>query len=285
MRKCGSCGTINREGSGACSGCGLLLNSGDKSTLGALTTALLKNLGTLNAWSASITLGIYFAITTLWVTGFHLIVIPLFTLRTISPAEALPPSDWPRLIVLSCAPILGLSGVLVTSSVLYSASFKSLEPEGGAWAIGGLRSGLHGLSIGVLIGLINWFICPAPGTPVSSWNPDNPQFSAYLRADQLLWAAAVIFLTPLAEETLFRGVLYGGFRKTFGADLSAILTTIIFIALHRSQILETPAFLVSCTSLSAAAIWFRLTYGAIGAAVAVHSGFNLVAFIRSMSFG
>src|SRR5689334_11800087 len=48
---------------------------------------------------------------------------------------------------------------------------------------------------------------------------------------QIVWLIALL-IAPAIEELLFRGVLYGGYRKSFGPLAAGTLTTFIFVLLH-----------------------------------------------------
>ncbi len=84
-----------------------------------------------------------------------------------------------------------------------------------------------------------------------------------------------LFIAPLSEEFLFRGILLGGLNRSFGIWWGIIVSNLLFIILHFSEaIYFWPAFF-GIGFLSAMATWLRLTQKAIGPAVAVHFGYNL----------
>lgn len=84
-----------------------------------------------------------------------------------------------------------------------------------------------------------------------------------------------LFIAPLTEEFLFRGILLGGLNRSFGIWWGIIISNLLFITLHFSEaIYFWPAF-IGIGLLSAMATWMRLTQKAIGPAVAVHFGYNL----------
>jgi membrane protease YdiL (CAAX protease family) len=56
----------------------------------------------------------------------------------------------------------------------------------------------------------------------------------------LVIALAVVVMAPLAEEALFRGLLYGGIRKTFGRWPAALVSALIFGAAHMNASLLLP---------------------------------------------
>ena len=91
---------------------------------------------------------------------------------------------------------------------------------------------------------------------------------------QVAWIVGGLFLTPLVEEMMYRGVLYGGYRKSFGPVWAAVTTTLIFVALHFSYYIHFPSNVICIIVLALVMLWCRLHWNAIGPAVAVHFGFN-----------
>jgi len=67
--------------------------------------------------------------------------------------------------------------------------------------------------------------------------PNNPQLEFIVPADFSYITAVVMlvvagFFVPLAEELYFRGVLYSALRNHFGIGIGAIVSSLIFGALH-----------------------------------------------------
>jgi len=75
---------------------------------------------------------------------------------------------------------------------------------------------------------------------------------------KILWLAIVMLLAPLIEELLFRGVLYGGYRRSFGPTRAALLTTLIFWALHTTEFIRFPLAAFAIAAMAVAALWMRL---------------------------
>jgi len=86
-------------------------------------------------------------------------------------------------------------------------------------------------------------------------------------------------MAPPLEEMLFRGVLYGGYRKSFGPVRAAVFTTLLFVALHFPYYIHFAPAIIGITGGALALLWCRLHWNAIGPAVAAHIGYNsIVAF-------
>jgi membrane protease YdiL (CAAX protease family) len=98
---------------------------------------------------------------------------------------------------------------------------------------------------------------------------------------QSLKVFGILAAAPLAEEPLFRGLLYGGYRRSFGPIWAAVLTTAMFCMLHSSQTFQFPPALVGIAGGALVMLWTRLRYAAIGPAIAVHFGYNAVALALS----
>jgi membrane protease YdiL (CAAX protease family) len=93
---------------------------------------------------------------------------------------------------------------------------------------------------------------------------------------QLLWIISVLLLAPPIEELLFRGILYGGYRRSFGPVWAGVLTTSVFVICHLPEMVYFLPSIVGITGFAIAALWLRLRAAAIGPAVAAHFGYNAV---------
>jgi membrane protease YdiL (CAAX protease family) len=90
-----------------------------------------------------------------------------------------------------------------------------------------------------------------------------------------MWAILAIGVAPPTEELLFRGVLYAGFARSWGARAAAVVTTALFVALHAPEIRGYwPGWMV-IASLGALALRARLRTGSLAPAIALHVGYNL----------
>ena len=92
---------------------------------------------------------------------------------------------------------------------------------------------------------------------------------------RIMAAFGMIVLAPLNEEMLFRGVLYSGFKKSFGRFLAAVLVTLLFALIHFSVIasgywLDIPVLFF----ISSLLILVRVLSGSLYPAMSLHAGFN-----------
>jgi len=96
--------------------------------------------------------------------------------------------------------------------------------------------------------------------------------------DRVLAVASLVFLGPLAEELVFRGVLLRSLLRGHGTSAAVWISAAAFAALHLldpSAWLVTPLLLVLGVVLG----YQTVTTGRLGRAVAMHAGFNLVTVV------
>jgi membrane protease YdiL (CAAX protease family) len=150
---------------------------------------------------------------------------------------------------------------------------------GAAWKSGPPRSLLLGFGIGLLIAISYLVLAPLMSTPPGEENMGP--FARMATTPGLQQVVALIIgliLAPPAEELLFRGVMFGGFCRSFGPVWAATLTTVIFVASHILEAIHFwPAFLF-ITLMALAALWLRLFTKTIGPSIALHFSYNLVIF-------
>ncbi|MCL4489042.1 MAG: CPBP family intramembrane metalloprotease [Chloroflexi bacterium] len=85
-------------------------------------------------------------------------------------------------------------------------------------------------------------------------------------------AAAVI--APIAEETFFRGFMYGGLRKRIGVVGAMLVSTIFFTALHLSADLFVPIFF-----LGLFLAWLYEYTGSLFPGMLLHAANNAISLI------
>lgn len=86
----------------------------------------------------------------------------------------------------------------------------------------------------------------------------------------------VVVVGPIAEELLFRGVIYGGLRTCFPVDVSALVSALIFGIYHKNIV----------QGLYAAAFGIILAYifektQSIWGSTLMHMAFNLSSYLIS----
>lgn len=90
---------------------------------------------------------------------------------------------------------------------------------------------------------------------------------------------AIVILAPLAEELLFRGFIFQGFRKKMPFWPTAILVSLLFALVHWQVNVGLDVF-----ALSLVLCWLRERTGSLWPGIILHSTKNLVAFLLLFVF-
>jgi membrane protease YdiL (CAAX protease family) len=95
--------------------------------------------------------------------------------------------------------------------------------------------------------------------------------------DRTLLALAAIVLAPVAEETLFRGILYAAIKQAGYPKLAVWLTSLAFAGVHG----HAPSFL-SLLLLALLLIWIYESTQNLLAPILAHAGFNAFNFLTGI---
>jgi CAAX protease family protein len=180
----------------------------------------------------------------------------------------------PTVVVLVL--VLGGVVVVIVSKLLVPDYIKDTEPTGAAWVRGPWGSVIKGLLIGIALGgmfALASTLLPHADESETQMGPLS-RMAATPGLAQLSWILAALVLAPPVEELLFRGILYAGFRKSFGPAVGTTVTTILFVGLHFTELMYYLPGIFAIGSLALVALWCRLRFRAIGPAIAVHVGYN-----------
>ena len=90
-----------------------------------------------------------------------------------------------------------------------------------------------------------------------------------------LQALSVMFFAPIAEELLFRGVIYTSIKQAGHPKLAIGFSAIIFAAIHGSLALMLPL-----AALAWALVWIYEKTGTIIAPILMHATFNAINFLE-----
>ncbi len=82
---------------------------------------------------------------------------------------------------------------------------------------------------------------------------------------------------------LFRGLIYGGFRRSFGGVSAAVLCTSLFVLIHISEIKHYWPAAIGVTGMAVTMLWLRLRSSAIGPSIAAHVSYNLLIVLIALS--
>ena len=180
------------------------------------------------------------------------------------------------LSVIAAALLAGII-TLFLSARYFSQAIKDRSLTGAAWVIGPPRSILMAFGAGILIALACLFISPLMCPP-----PDKDAIGPFAKMattpgfQRIIVLIIALLLAPPIEELLFRGLIFGGFCRSFGPTSSVIITTVLFAGSHVTEaIYFWPAF-VFIALMALAALWFRVKTRSIGPSIALHFSYNLI---------
>ena len=283
-KSCSSCGLDNEDAAEICAQCGTALAGA--ASLGAPPVLLgapslvegAPSNRILNASSATLIFLVYFGAQVL--TGVVTAVIG-FAVAAAGGANLTGAEQHreitQRVVAMAALPAMVASGLAMLGMCLWRVrpALADTSPAGAAWVPGSLRGNVQGFGMGVVLacgyfGLSTLF---PDGAEAASQGP-LARMAVTPGLQQIVWSTVALLFAPLIEECLFRGVLYGGFRRSFGPIWAAVLSTLIFWSLHLSEIFQFWPAMLAILGLALLALWNRLRCAALGPAVAVHVGYN-----------
>lgn len=164
-------------------------------------------------------------------------------------------------------------------------SVKEDSHFGPAWKLGSISTVFKSIFLGVAISILYIIIAAVIGLEQPSSLGPLAKMATQTGSAQLTFIVMALFLAPLIEEPLFRGVLLGGLNRSFGLWWAVALSNLVFIAIHYSEASHYwPAF-IGLIFLSIATTTQRLRTSSIGPAIAVHFGYNLFLVIITLFQG
>lgn len=189
-----------------------------------------------------------------------------------------------KVMPISVPVFLILGGIVAfwLAIALVPARLRDTSPTGAAWVCGRWPAIGRGLLLGMLVagGCVVLSVFGHQDLETKAGPLTRMAMTPGL--PQVLWLIAALLLAPPVEELLFRGVLYGGYRRSLGPIWAAALTTFIFVLLHFPEVVHSLTAVAGITGLALTALWSRLRSGAIGPAIAVHIGYNAVVALATV---
>jgi membrane protease YdiL (CAAX protease family) len=284
MKACGYCGRENEDNAAFCAECGTGFEAEIPSERRIPALPFAKRLRELNAWSATAILLTSLLAQVICVILVGLVVVLYRKATGSNPADRFESALSTAMpIILVLIPISsGIATILVARSLVRS-SLRDTSAIGAAWVRGHWLNIIKGFIIGLFLGACIYTMIKFLGVPVQSRHIDHlGRMMATPGLWQILNGVSVMLLAPFTEEILFRGVLYGGYRKSFGAFGAAVLTTGLFCMLHLPQVAHYTAMLIGVVVASLAELAARLSSGAVGPAIGVHAGYNTFLFALAL---
>jgi membrane protease YdiL (CAAX protease family) len=272
MKTCAACSSSNGDDCVFCSACGTILAPPQLPSSEAIERSAGASL--LNAGTATKVLVLFLAGQILggFLVGFIASAASVATGNALHDPQQM--RSFARTIsepALVLSFVMGGAAMLLTARSLPREQLADGSPTGAAWTPGTQKQIMLGLGAGLVAGfcfllfalLISQLFPPSKTTPAPV-------------APGPLGVLVALVLAPPIEELLFRGLLYGGYRRSLGATKAAVITTVIFCLLHTPQLLQFPPGVVGIAGLALLALALRLRSGAIGPSVAAHFGYNAV---------
>jgi membrane protease YdiL (CAAX protease family) len=103
--------------------------------------------------------------------------------------------------------------------------------------------------------------------------PNVPEAMFEHRLVLPLAGLATVLVAPLAEETFFRGFMFGGLRR-FGFFWAALVSGLLFSAVHLN-----PGGLIPLAMVGMLFAWSYARTGSLWTPIYAHLTFNLVSFV------
>ena len=278
MKKCNQCGNLNEDVLQACAECGELLEvQKETNTTSASTEGRLSY--TLNAKIATAILLAYLFV------QFLCIYLVLMISDAIAAGHGIHDPRQVNQVTNSLAPtglvlslLLGGMVMVFMSKALIPGFLRDANPNGAACVVGRWNGLMKGLVIGLIIGVFDQAIIVIMKPNVAYRNLDTLHRMAFTPGlAQIMYFIVALLLAPVIEEMLFRGVFYGGYRKSFGPMWAALATSLLFAALHLPYYIHFLPNIVGIIGATLATLWCRLHWNAVGPAIAAHIGYNSMA--------
>lgn len=154
---------------------------------------------------------------------------------------------------------------------------------GAAWVLGPGKRWIQGFGLGMIVALVSGGLMSLLA-PLPDQEKLGPLTKMGLTPGmtQVFWIVIAVLLAPPIEELLFRGVLFSGFRNSFGAGKAAVLTTTLFVLLHIAETIHFLPAMLGIAALASVALWVRIRTAAVGPAIAVHMGYNGIVALGSI---
>ncbi len=214
--------------------------------------------------------------------GIMVLLSGVFTALVPLPSSSLSTAHLATLLVLYLItpPLEAITVLLVLAQGPKLSRFIAANY---AWRSTSAREVGQGVTVGIAIILLSSLLIQAEGfwfrLPV---HPNNPFVYDPHAAHAPVWgivalAGAVVVLAPLAEEALFRGLLFGGMAGRWGFWPAALLSAAIFGAAHLNLSLWLP--------LSVAGLLLALVYSrtrSLWASTAAHATLNGVSVLLAL---
>lgn len=178
--------------------------------------------------------------------------------------------------------VVVLTGALFGAALFIGISLwraRHLLKDGSSRGIGWVPASNRNALMGAFTGLLMSGLAVLVLTLIQV-DPDSLDgpLMAMSRGGFLVQIALVLFAVvyaPIVEEYIFRGVLFAGFRRSWGVWPAAIVVTLLFTGLHAADKLDYLPGFAMVFLMGAVALYLRIRYKSLLPAIAMHFVYNL----------
>jgi membrane protease YdiL (CAAX protease family) len=178
--------------------------------------------------------------------------------------------------VLAAVSLSGLSALVTIRSVLGKATLEQVQ-IGWSWATARQIALAAGLGVILAFALLGWSLVMPP-------RPDqvNQLLRQALAAGELSRICVILAALvpgPMAEEFLFRGVLYTGLRRRLSPAMSGIAVVALFTLAH---LIRGPAYLpwlAVTAAFATLALFARSATNSLVPGIAMHMAYNTTVYV------
>lgn len=230
-----------------------------------------KRSGQLNVWKV---LWIFLTYVVLLDVGQFIFTFAIGVYEGVTKTYIEDPTRILRVLGIAFSILLATAAAIMISWFFERDLFKGEQETKIGWSWGSwfyLKLGLGGgvLLAGGLIFILTLF-------PIES-NLNSSYFglSSTQGISRIIRVILMIVCAPIAEEFLFRGVMFYGISRSWGQTTGAILVTFLFALFHIEKIaVYWPAFF-AFIFLGAFTLYLRLRSQSLSPAMVLHSSYNL----------
>ena len=143
---------------------------------------------------------------------------------------------------------------------------------------------LIGLAVGVALGL-SWIgitvLVPPPDGAVAG---PLAKMAAGGGPGRHAWAFAGLIAAPFLEEFVFRGILFAGFARRWGAKVAVVIVTLLFVSLHVPETYHYFPATIGVTTLALVTVAFRIRTGSLVPPILTHMAYNMSIIVAAYLF-
>ncbi len=147
--------------------------------------------------------------------------------------------------------------------------------------LGPVRPGMLGVALGVAAGLVGTILAyTVNGALVAVFDPQSPVEQQLLQdaltggGSLVIVLVTAVVVAPIAEEVLFRGVLFQAVRNRGGFWPAATVSSAVFALIHVEIVASQPLALVGLFTFGLVLAWSFHKAGSLVVPIVAHAVFN-----------